>query len=101
MQKMQKIQKMRKRVLLAGYDYFKRCWPARPAPAGFFSKMDFTPAPVSQIFSSDKDKILQDVSSLLFYPKTHSVDSLFRIPTFFLLTDFLPKNSKTPKTCFC
>ena len=22
--------------ILVEYDYFKRCWPARPAPAGFF-----------------------------------------------------------------
>ena len=49
----------------------------------FFSKMDFHRPHVSQFFSNDKDKILQDVSSLPFYPKTRSVDSLFRIPTFF------------------
>ena len=48
-----------------------------------FSKMDFHRPHVSQHFSNDKDKILQDVSSLPFYPKTRSVDSLFRIPTFF------------------
>ena len=48
----------------------------------FFSKMDFHRPHVSQHFSNDKDKILQDVSSLPFYPKTRSVDSLFRIPTF-------------------
>ena len=59
-----------------------------------FSKMDFTPAPVSQHFSNDKDKILQDVSSLPFYPKTRSVDSLFRIPTFFLDRLFAQKLKK-------
>merc|ERR1712086_419392 len=64
----------------------------------FFSKMDFARAPVSQNFSNDKDKILQDVSSLPFYPKIEKVDSLFRIPTFFFGPTFCPKNSKTPKT---
>ena len=24
--------------ILMEYDYFKRCWPARPAPAGFFQQ---------------------------------------------------------------
>merc|ERR1712086_953941 len=66
----------------------------------FFSKMDFTRPPVSQHFSNDKDQILQDVSSLPFYPKIDSVDSLFRIPTFFCWTDFLPTNSKKPKIRF-
>ena len=66
----------------------------------FFSKMDFHRPPVSQFVSNDKDKILQDVSSLPFYPKTRSVDSLFIIPTFFLLIDFSPKNSTTQKTRF-
>ena len=66
----------------------------------FFSKMDFTPAHVSQNFSSDKDKILQDVSSLPFYPKIEKVDSLFRIPTFFFWPTFRPKTQKTQKRGF-
>ena len=62
----------------------------------FFSKMDFARAPVSQNFSNDKDKILQDVSSLPFYSKIDSVDSLFRIPTFFFDRLFAQK-LKNPK----
>ena len=65
----------------------------------FFSKMDFHRPHVSQFFSNDKDKILQDVSSLPFYPKTRSVDSLFRIPTFFF-DRFSTFCRKTKKTCF-
>ena len=65
----------------------------------FFSKMDFTPAHVSQHFSNDKDKVLQDVSSLPFYPKIEKVDSLFRIPTFFFDRLFAQK-LKNPKNAF-
>ena len=66
----------------------------------FLSKMDFHRPPVSQNFSNDKDKILQDVSSLPFYPKIHSVDSLFRIPTFFFWPTFCPKTQKPQKRVF-
>ena len=31
--------------ILVEYDYFKTCWPARPANVCFFSKMDLTGSP--------------------------------------------------------
>ena len=71
---------------------------AGPASPGllFSSKMDFHRPHVSQHFSNDKDNDQQDVSSLPFYPKTRSVNRLFRIPTFFFwsIFDVLPKNWK-------
>ena len=81
------------------YAYFKRCWPARPAPGCYF------PVKWTFIGLTSVKKVLmtmpafQHVSSLPFVPKTRSVNRLFRIRTFFL-NRFSIFRRQTKNTCF-
>ena len=65
----------------------------------FFSKMDFTRAQLSQTKSNDKDNDEQDVSNLAFFPKSRSVNRLFKFRIFLFGKIFdilicLPKHVK-------
>ena len=75
---------------------------AGPASSGriFSVKWTFIGLTSVNFFSNDKDKILQDVSSLPFYPKTRSVDSLFRIPSFCFDRFFAEKLKHSKKLFF-
>ena len=64
--------------ILVEYDYFKTCWPARPASRRFFfNKMDFTRAQLGQTNSNAKDNDQQDISHLAFFPNSPRLTRLF------------------------
>merc|ERR1712086_413368 len=87
--------------ILVEYDYFKRCWPARPAPAGFFSvKWTLLELPSVKMFLTTKIKYSKTFPVCRFIQKSKKSTHFSEFQLFFFDRLFAPKTQKTQKRVF-
>merc|ERR1712153_247633 len=87
--------------ILVEYDYCKRCWPARPAPAGFFSvKWTFIGLTSVNIFLMTKIKYSKTFPVRRFIQKSIPSTHFSEFQPFFFDRLFAQKLKKTKKRVF-